>query len=325
MAVMWGCGGLCAVDLVDCLLLMLASMHSSIALFVFNRPLHLEQCLLALRANDGAEHSRLIVFSDGPRGEEDREGIKKVRDLTRSITGFRSVELVERPENMGLARSIISGVTEVLQRSESLIVLEDDLVTSPFFLRYMNDALSRYRDDPRVASIHGYVYPVKEKLPETFFLRGADCWGWATWGRAWEQFRASGEDLLRDLEAKQLTHSFDFDGACSYTQMLRDQIAGKNNSWAIRWHASAFIANMLTLYPGRSLINNIGLDGSGTHCGVSDDYFTVSSRVPVKVEPVPVVESAMARRSIVKYFRDAAETRRPHSLWAKVLYRIGWY
>jgi len=109
-----------------------------------------------------------------------------------------------------------------------------------------------------VGSIHGYWYPVDRQVPETFFLRGASCWGWATWSRAWQLFEGDGRQLLAELERQGLTHRFDLDGAMAYTRMLKDQIAGKNNSWAIRWHAAMFLAGRLQLSPGTSLVRNTG-------------------------------------------------------------------
>lgn len=139
------------------------------------------------------------------------------------------------------------------------------MITSPYFLQYMNDALSLYKDIEEVISIHGYSYPVKRTLPDTFFLRGADCWGWATWKRGWKLFNLDSSDLYQQLQVNQQCYTFDFEGTHSYCKMLKNNIQGKNDSWAIRWYASAFLRNKLTLYPGRSLIHNIGNDGSGSH------------------------------------------------------------
>src|SRR5260370_30670471 len=122
---------------------------------------------------------------------------------------------------------------EVLSQHERVIVLEDDIVVSPFFLSYMNGALSLYEDEPRVASIHAYVYPIKEPLPETFFLRGADCWGWATWRRGWELFNSDGRYLLSELRRRGLTQQFDLHGAYRSRKMLKPQIAGANDSLAV--------------------------------------------------------------------------------------------
>jgi hypothetical protein len=200
-----------------------------------------------------------------------------------------------------------------------VIVVEDDLVTSPYFLKYMNDGLELYKSVEEVASIHGYIYPVQADLPETFFLKGADCWGWATWKRAWQGFNPDGAALLRALETRHLTTEFDFNGSTGYTQMLKDQIAGKNNSWAIRWYASAFLNNQLTLYPGTSLVQNIGHDGSGEHCGKSSSFDVTLRDSPLRLRQLPTIENRAARREIEIYLQSL---KRP-SLKEKILSLLG--
>src|SRR5262249_35869456 len=156
-----------------------------------------------------------------------------------------------RERNFGLAQSIVQGVSGTVAQHGRIIVLEDDMVTSPHFLTYMNQALDKYADEARVVSIHGYVYPVEQPLPETFFLPGADCWGWATWKRGWSCFNPDGQFLLNELKRQKLIRDFDFNGAFPYSEMLQAQIKGANDSWAVRWYASALLAGKLTLYPGR--------------------------------------------------------------------------
>ena len=108
-----------------------------------------------------------------------------MRKYITTVSGFKSLNIIERDINMGLSKSIITGVTEICDKYGKVIVLEDDHVTSPYFLQYMNDGLRAYEHDEDVISIHGYIYPLGDKLPETFFIRGADCWGWATWKTSW--------------------------------------------------------------------------------------------------------------------------------------------
>lgn len=277
-----------------------------ILLFVYKRLSHTQQTIEALKANEFAANSQLIIFSDGPRREDDVQSVSDVRKFIRSIQGFQSIDIVESATNKGLARSIIDGVTSMLKKWERVIVVEDDLVTSPYFLSYMNQGLSMYADDHRVASIHGYTYPVKPALPESFFIRGADCWGWATWRRAWNVFEEDGSKLLAQLRYQNLTHQFDFGGSYPYTKMLEDQIHGRNNSWAIRWSASAFLANMLTLYPGTSLVTNIGFDASGTHSNVGDVvYHSPINNSPIHLKRIPIEENDYARKQIASFFRAA--------------------
>ena len=155
-----------------------------------------------------------------------------------------------------------------------------------------------------MASIHGYCCATKTPLPETFFLRGADCWGWATWSRAWKVFNPDGAFLLGELKRRRLTKLFDFDSTFECMSMLADQVAGKNDSWAIRWSASAFLANMLTLYPARSLVQNIGYDFSGEHCGGSRIWDVQLSVTPIHIERIPIKDSIIGRKAFEAFFRQ---------------------
>lgn len=274
-----------------------------IALFVFRRLEHVRLTVEALAANELASESQLYIFCDGPRSAQDEAAVNSVRDYVKTVSGFSRVTVIEREDNIGLAQSIISGVTDVVSRHGRIIVVEDDLITSKFFLRYMNDGLGLYEHDERVASIHGYIYPISRTVADTFFLRGADCWGWATWNRAWAKFEPDAKTLLNRIGQKDLAHEFDMDGSYGFHAMLRDYAEGRNNSWAIRWHASAFLENMLTLYPGQSLVNNIGLDDSGTHCTSTDDYKVSLRASPIEVARIPVAESKPGRDAVIEFFR----------------------
>lgn len=279
-------------------------MPAPAAMFVYNRPDHAARTIEALAANELAADTDLTIYCDGPKTAEARASVEATRVVARAARGFRSVRTVERDTNMGLANSIITGVTEVCGDRGRVIVVEDDLVTAPTFLRFMNDALDKYEHQPRVGSIHGYWYPVDRAVPETFFLRGASCWGWATWSRGWQVFERDGAKLLAKLRELKLTRTFDLDGAMAYTKMLEDQIAGRNNSWAIRWHASAFLADLLQLSPGRSLVRNIGFDGSGTHCDDSGAFDVSLGGAPVRLADIPVEPSADARAALIHYYRS---------------------
>ena len=277
---------------------------SPIVLFVYNRPWHTRQTVEALKKNKLAQASELIIFSDGFKNEADKIKVDEIRKYLKSINGFKTVKIVEKDKNYGLAKSIISGVTEIVNNYGKIIVLEDDLITSPYFLKYMNDALDFYKDNQAVISISGYAYPVKTELPETFFLKGADCWGWATWKRGWDLFETNGKKLLGEIVNKKLSREFDYDNAYPYTKMLKDQIGGRVDSWAIRWHASAFVKNKLTLYPGKSLVKNIGFDSSGTHCSVSTKYDTAISKNPIIVKSMPAAQNKSAVNALKKYFNS---------------------
>lgn len=277
-------------------------MLAPIALFVYNRPDHTRKTVDALIENELANRSKLIVFSDGPRNNNDALLVKKVREYVSTIKGFESVSVVPSESNKGLANSIISGVTSAIAHSNKVIVLEDDMVTSPLFLRYMNTSLDLYENDEAVISIHGYVYPGQKSLPDYFFLKGADCWGWATWSRGWNMFEPDGKKLLDELERRHLLKEFDFGGTYPYSKMLRKQIVGKNNSWAIRWYASAFIHGKLTLYPGKSYVQNIGNDDSGTHSRTTSRFEIDKLNVNLPSGKIEIKEDIQARKIISAYF-----------------------
>ena len=278
--------------------------RAPIALFVYNRPTLARSTLDALAANGGARESDLVIFSDGPRGETDRALVTQVRLLAASVAGFRSVKVVESPTNLGLAASIVTGVTALVAERGRIIVMEDDLVTSPVFLDFMNDSLNMYHSEPAVGAISGYTFPLEARLPETFFLLEESCWGWATWSRAWAKFEPDGRKLLSEIQRTGRLREFDLDGSFPFAQMLQEQIAGRNNSWAIRWRASLFLNGMLSLYPGGSLVRNVGTDGSGTHATPSDIMYDTDLRLePVRVERITVKVDDSVSGEMRRYFR----------------------
>lgn len=269
-----------------------------IALFVYNRPKHTERTLKFLRQNEMAAESRLFVFSDGPKSAADDESVKEVRELLKHIEGFRSVEIIERKNNMGLAESVIAGVSRLVKDYKRVIVFEDDLVSSPYTLTYFNDALNRYRDQERVMHIGAYMYPLKENgLPETFFYRAATSWGWATWERAWQYFEPDIDVLMKQFDARKRS-AFSIEHQMNFWKQMKDFKAGRNNSWAIRWYASIFLRGGLTLNPSQSLVNNIGHDGSGVHSGINDIYNVIINPKRVTVFPEVVEENGMAYEAI---------------------------
>ena len=167
----------------------------------------------------------------------------------------------------------------------------------------MNDALQRFHSNDEVASIHGYLYPIKQALPEAFFLPGADCWGWATWRRGWSYFNADGQYLLDELNKRNLIKDFDYNGTYPYSTMLQSQIDGRNDSWAIRWYASTYLLGKITLYPGCSLVHNIGNDGSGTHSDISGVMDVSLRQTQTDLANIPVAANLKARQAIEDFFR----------------------
>ena len=288
-----------------------------ILLFVYNRLEHTQRCVNSLLANDLSASSDLFIYADGARDEAAASGVNRVREYIQTIKGFKSVTIVQRDENWGLARNVIDGVTTVVNSRGRVIVVEDDLVLAPYFLQFMNDALETYKDEPRVGHIQACDFTGDTSLPDTFLIKFTGSWGWATWQRAWKFFNPDGAKLLHQLEQQRLTRRFDFNGKYGFTRMLRHQIAGKNNSWAIRWNASLFLADILSLNVGRSLVNNEGFDGSGTNCGSDDLYSSDLWLQPLPVNKIsPIEENEAARKAFERYYG------RTNSFWAKAMRRI---
>jgi hypothetical protein len=280
-----------------------------IAVFAYNRPDHLEQVFDALASCWESSQSALTVFCDGPKTSKDISDVAAVRAVAKRVQescAFGGVTIVERDSNWGLGRSLIAGITSLLGDHDRIIVVEDDIVVSPDFLTFMNAALAEYADDDRVASVHGFAMNVGVDLPQTFFIRGADCWGWATWRRAWSLFEADGAKLLRRLDDMGLAEDFDFGGAFPYRDMLVEQIRGGVDSWAIRWYASTYLADTLTLYPNRSLVRNIGQEGSGTHSMTRPSHEVEAHRFAFPLQRIEIRESPEARRAMTDAFRSDA-------------------
>jgi glycosyltransferase involved in cell wall biosynthesis len=275
-----------------------------IVIFAYNRPLHLRQTVEALLKNEYASDSDLIIYSDGYKDEKSREGVEKTREYIQSVTGFKSIKVVEREKNWGLASNIIDGVTTVVNKYGRIIVLEDDLLTSPYFLKYMNEGLEKYAHCEEIASIHGYLYPVKDRLPENFLLKHTDSLGWGTWKDSWTIFNPDGDALLKYLHKENLVRRFNFNNSYNFEKMLRYQVEGKNNSWAIRWYASAFLANKLSLFPNKSLVCHNGNDELGTNSSYGDDWLNVElSDTSIHLTDIPIEENEEVRAKYENFFR----------------------
>lgn len=247
--------------------------YAPIVLFVYNRPAHTRRTMEALVNADLANESELIVYADGAADETKETLVKEVRALLREHWTFKRITIIERDRNWGLAANIIDGVTDVVGRYGRVIVLEDDLEISKVGLRYFNAALDHFEQEEKVMSISGYMYPVRqaELLPETFFFRVVNSWGWATWGRAWRHFNPDIDQLIAGF-SKEDIREFSVGHSENFWKQVGEFQQGKINSWAIRWYLSVFKNRGLTLYPRQSMIQNIGTDGSGTHSDEDKAY-----------------------------------------------------
>ena len=274
-----------------------------IALFVYNRPEHTRRTLKFLKQNLQADESRLFIFSDGAKDVKQSAKVGEVRELIKQTEGFKSVQIIERETNFGLANSIIDGVGMLTSKYGKVIVFEDDLISSEYTLQYFNDALDRYENEYEVMHIGAYMYPLTDKgLPETFFYRAASSWGWATWGRAWKYFEPDIDKIISQFNAEK-KHRFSIEGTMNFWKQIREFKTGRNNSWAIRWYASVFLNNGLTLNPSASLVNNIGHDGSGIHSGKNNLYDVTISNQPVTYFPEVITEDREAYKAIKHFLK----------------------
>ncbi len=238
-----------------------------IALFVYNRPVHTEQTILALKACPEFAASSVFVFADGAKSIDGQTAVDETRDVVRRLLPHATLE--EAAVNRGLGRSIIAGVGRLLERFGRIIVIEDDLVVDPRFLNFMNAALDRYATTAQVMQVSGFAPDVDEAEGKAALLPLTTSWGWATWSRAWEAFDPECKDAVDRLRDPAVRRRFDLDGVIQYARMFDLQRAGKVDSWAIRWYWAVFKAAGLVVYPPRSLVHNTGFDGSGTHGSLS--------------------------------------------------------
>lgn len=243
----------------------MSQTYAPIVLFVYNRAHHTAEALTALAANDLASQSDLIIFADGPKKPEHVESVHAVRDLVSEVSGFRSVEVRASEENKGLARSITEGVTEIVNRHGKVIVLEDDIVTSPTFLNYMNEALDYYENNQQVWHVAGWNYPIQlQTEKDVYFYRLMQCWGWATWADRWQHFDKNVDGMLSAYD-KPMRKRFNIDG---YDRIWNQVVAskkGKINTWAVFWYDTIFRCNGLCVCPTQSFVTNVG-HGDGEHC-----------------------------------------------------------
>ncbi len=293
--------------------------NAPVVAFAYRRPDHVRRTLESLFANPEALASPLFVFCDGPRKESDAPAVKQTRATVRATVrkyGHSNATIVERERNLGLANSIIDGVGRLCAEFGRAIVVEDDLILAPMFLAFLNDALDRYQRDNRVFQISGHMFPVEiASKTDSFFLPFTTSWGWATWARAWRHFDPNATGLTGLRTDRALRRRFDLDASYPYFAMAERQARGEIDSWAIRWYLSVFIRGGLTLHPRRTLVTNIGFDGSGEHCGETQTLRAgalASTFVP-RVLPPTVATDENAFREI------RAHLRRQYPSWTRHL------
>lgn len=289
-----------------------------IVLFTYNRLEHTKQTVEALQDNVYASESELFIYSDTPKNEDVAVQIQTVREYLHSINGFKKITIVEREENWGLAKNIIDGVTRIVNQYGKIIVLEDDIVTSKFFLKYMNDALKIYENESKVIMINGYIYPIDNTaLPETFFVKLGGCWGWATWSDRWKYFSREPQKI-RDSFTDEDIYKFNFEGkAQGYFSQIVDNCEGRLYTWAIFWMVVVFRRGY-SLNPAQPLCKNIGNDASGVHCGTTNSFDVELNFRDIKKFPLDIVESDIAHMRVGDFMQKISHI----PLWRKVLHHV---
>lgn len=265
-------------------------VYAPIILFIYNRPDHTRQTLDALASNTIANESDLFIFADGPKdnsSEEQLLKIKQTREIAHSKKWCKKVSIIESEKNKGLAASIISGVTEIINKYGKVIVLEDDIVTGKYFLEFMNEALDKYENEQQVWHITGWRDPIKNVKTDTaYFYPTMDCWSWATWADRWQYFKKDIQFYKRTF-TDEMKYHFNIEGSePGLWEQIELNDCGKINTWAIFWYASIFLKNGLCLAPTKSLVRNIGLDNSGVHCGESPKQ-KIKDKIDYKITQYP--------------------------------------
>jgi hypothetical protein len=282
---------------------MAVSLYSPVVLFGYNRPERFFATLSSLSKNKLAEFTELFVFIDGPKSLDEIPLVNAVNEIAQKISGFKEFHVVSHSTNLGLAKSIRHGIDFVLEKNQSVIVVEDDLIVSESFLEYMNSGLRHYAHEPKVASIQGYQYPLAKTFHQPIALRGADCWGWATWKDRWESVTFDSNWLYRNLKVNGLDYEFDLDHSMPYMDMLEQEKNKLIDSWAICWHASMFLQGRVSIYPGQTLVVNTGFDGKGTHRTKTNMFDTKLGIWNHQIEWSEPIESFDYRASMVDFYK----------------------
>lgn len=299
-----------------------------VALFVYRRLEHTRSVVSALMNCKLSEKVHLIVYSDGPKDIGAEIDVNKVREFILTVSAFAKVDVKLQPTNVGLARSITEGVSEVLRIYDHVIVLEDDVVVRDEFLLYMTESLLRYRDHSSVWHISGWSHPISgEGLSDCYFTSVMSCWGWATWRSRWQYYRKD-PALLCDSWSQGNINEFNLQGAHDFWRQVKQNKSGKIDTWAIFWFATIFENDGLCLQPTVSLVENIGNDGTGTHCSANNVFNSMSPARTIKSFPDQPVIDLLAQERIKKFYRQfefsafARILRRFKSMFAHLLSRI---
>jgi hypothetical protein len=250
--------------------------YAPIILFVYNRPGHTQKTIDALKGNILSSESELYIFSDAPKNNKSEYPVNQVRQYIKGVKGFKNLEIITREKNLGLANSIIDGVSSIIKECGRAIVLEDDLITAPYFLNFMNKALYNLEGNSRIGSVSGYSYLNYNEIynvcnGDVYLSRRHSSWGWGTWANIWDMIDWSLKDYNSFQQDQLKRENFNLGGG-DLSLQLDMQMQGRLDSWAIRFGYNCFKNGLHCALPVKSLIKNIGFDGSGIHCEKTSEY-----------------------------------------------------
>jgi len=282
--------------------------YSPIALFVYNRFSHLKNVIQSIKKNSISRESTIYIFSDFSDLEVEKIKIIKIRKYLRTINFFKKIIIVERKYNFGTSKNITSGLNEIFKKYDKCIIIEDDVVISKNFLYQMNYFLEKFKKNNKIASIEGFMYPIKSRnnLPKYFAIKGSGCWGWATWKRSWKNYNKSASELIKKFEKdRNLIHEFNYYSSYPYYKMLKKQLK-KDTSWSIKWAAGNFLNEKYTIYFRNSLVKNIGVDGSGVNCKINYDLNQKKFKIDkIIIDNGVIKENIEAKKEIGKYLKSS--------------------
>jgi hypothetical protein len=290
-----------------------------IVMFTYNRLEHTKQTLQALASNTLSQESLITIYSDAPKSAQDVQSVSEVRDYLDTVSGFKSVRIIRQSENQGLAKSIINGVSQSVKEHGRTIVIEDDMLTSPYFLKYMNEALDFYEREKKVMHVTGWSYPISgEGLDDGFLWRGMNCWGWATWEDRWAYFRKDIPTLYKQVPVFK-RRQFNLSGRRRYWAEVAANRSGLFDTWAVFWYATIYLRSGLCVNPTESLIQNIGLDGTGVNCtanGLEHLVGGLSQKSEFNLQSI-IEENPIAFKRILDFYD---QTRKPliRRVWGRL-------
>lgn len=299
--------------------------YSPICIFIYNREEKVINLLNSLFLCEEFKHSPIYVFSDGPKNNDptDKVNVNKTRAILKSMLKYFHVKYFFRDENLGLAKSICSGVTEVLKNSDRVIVFEDDLIVDKNILNFFNYFLTELKDFSNVFQISGHLFfdTNKEIGPSNFYMSCTNSWGWATWADSWNKFDYN---YLMDKKIKlnkKQAYYFNLNNSYNFNKILNRQYSGRVNSWAILWYLTVFINNGLVLYPNRTLVLNKGLDGTGTHTFLEEYQLEFSNTEVLLNTPALMNSDNESSKKVMRFMKKYISK----NIFQKVFFKLKKY